>query len=176
MSEALCSLSGRAKAFVAFAIIAWSMTTCTMSPAFAAKSGAPSPAFMARFEKLTQWVVAHTSYKAAEPPRVLFLDQATINYIYYGQAKIRGDGVLAAYNDGGLMFLPTTFTLGRDDYLLVHEIVHHLQAHSDADFKCRAEREKEAYETQIKFVDETGVGEKPSGLFMLMLNRCDMPY
>ena len=73
----------------------------------------------------------------------------------------------------GTIYLPDTFTLGRDDYILLHELVHHLQDEGGGDFACLAEREREAYALQTRFVEENGTGEKPNDIFMLML-RCDI--
>jgi len=57
--------------------------------------------------------------------------------------------------------------------MLLHELVHHLQDESGRKFECLALREREAYVLQTAFVKETGVGETPNDMFMLML-RCDI--
>ena len=81
-------------------------------------------------------------------------------------------GVRAAQSDGAI-YLPDTFTLGRDDFMLLHELVHHMQDESGHKFECLAEREREAYLLQTRFVEETGTGDAPNNMFMLML-RCDI--
>jgi hypothetical protein len=50
---------------------------------------------------------------------------------------------------------------------------HHLQDESGRTFECLASREREAYRIQTKFVQETGTGQMPNDMYMLML-RCDI--
>ena len=57
--------------------------------------------------------------------------------------------------------------------MLLHELVHHLQDESGKPFACLAMREREAYALQTAFVRETGIGDAPNEMFMLML-RCDI--
>lgn len=129
----------------------------------------------ARIAELTDWVVAHSTYQKVNPPAVVFLPRPTINYVFYHPTEKGYTGqthVWAVYMPW-LMVLPDDFKIGSDDYIIVHELVHHLQQASGKEFTCIAEKEAEAYDLQIKFVDETGVGDKPNPLFLMTL-RCDL--
>jgi hypothetical protein len=44
----------------------------------------------------------------------------------------------------------------RDRSILVHELVHHLQAHAARSYPCRGAREREAYRLQAAWLDERG--------------------
>jgi hypothetical protein len=136
----------------------------------------PPEAFFDRVDELVTWIGENSDYpgELRRYPPVAFLPRATLNYLYYEGAGIAYNGqeqVQALYVEG-MMFLSDDFTLGKHDYVLLHELVHHLQYEQEREFACMAEREREAYELQIKFVEETGRGEKPSPLFMVML-RCN---
>jgi hypothetical protein len=48
-----------------------------------------------------------------------------------------------------------------------------MQDESGKAFACLATREREAYALQTTFVQETGRGEMPNDMFLLML-RCDI--
>jgi hypothetical protein len=138
----------------------------------------PPQAFYDRVDELVQWIGENSDYpgELARYPAVVFLPRETINYLFYeGSAGIAYDGqdrVKALYLDG-MMFLGDDFTLGKHDYILLHELVHHLQFEHKREFRCKAEQEREAYALQIRFVEATGRGEVPNALFMMVL-RCDV--
>jgi hypothetical protein len=142
-----------------------------------ARAAPPEEAFEQRVAELLRWIAAHSDYPPAvgRLPAFVFLAPDTIRHTFTGAAM----GYTAEMSDvraalvRGTIYLPDTFTLGRDDYMLLHELVHHLQDESGKDFACLALREREAYELQTRFVEETGRGEAPNDMFMLML-RCDI--
>jgi hypothetical protein len=63
--------------------------------------------------------------------------------------------------------------------LLVHEMVHHFQSRGGARFACRAEREREAYAVQDRWLGlfgsslATSFGLEP--LFLLVATTCMLP-
>jgi hypothetical protein len=145
------------------------------APVFAAS---PSDAFLQRVDALVRWIAAHSDYSAElkAVPRFVFLTPEAIRHSFSGSSSMgyadQTSGVQAAQTRGTI-YLPQSFALGRDDYILLHELVHHLQDESGKAFACLAAREREAYVIQTKFVQETGIGETPNDMFMLML-RCDI--
>jgi len=65
------------------------------------------------------------------------------------------DDVLAVYDDHGstiLLQVAWTGVTPAELSILVHEMVHHLQAHAGATFACPAERERLAYAAQDKWL------------------------
>lgn len=133
--------------------------------------------FHNRVGELTGWIAAHSGYVAElkHSPNFVFLTPEQIRHAFSGAAlgyKSDTSAVRAA-QARGTIYLPDTFMLGRDDYILVHELVHHLQDESGKQFECLATREREAYALQTQFVQETGIGEVPNDMFLLLL-RCDI--
>jgi hypothetical protein len=147
---------------------------CASVPALAEP---PAEAFQQRVEKLVRWIAAHSEYPATlkQAPNFVFLPPEVIRHSFAGSSlgySSQSSSVQAAQVRGAI-YLPDTFALGRDDYILVHELVHHLQEESGKRFACMEAREREAYLLQTEFVEETGLGEVPNDMFMLML-RCDV--
>lgn len=142
----------------------------------AAASPRPPDAYFERIDELVDWIGAQTDYPAEleRYPAIVLLPRDTLNYLFYegaaGRAYNGQDRIKALYLEG-MMFLTDDFRLGDHDYILLHELVHHLQFEQKREFGCKAEQEREAYELQIRFVEETGRGEVPSPLFMAVL-RC----
>jgi|GEM_PF-5993640 len=130
-----------------------------------------------RVDELVQWIAARSSYPSTvkRQPEFVFLSPEIIRHGFSNISlgyNVNTSSVRAAQVKGTI-YLPDTFTLGRDDYMLLHELVHHLQDESGRSFECLAMREREAYELQTAFVTETGSGLVPNDMFMLML-RCDI--
>jgi hypothetical protein len=121
--------------------------------------------------RLIFWIAERTDYSLpVVMPRVRFLSREEINRIHYAGTEVgyRGQtNVIAFYDDRHqLITLPTTFDLTRDADTLVHELVHHFQNVHGRRFRCPAEREREAYLLQARFVVETGIGTMPSRGFI----------
>jgi hypothetical protein len=140
-----------------------------------AQAAQPESALQQRVAELVRWIAAHSEYPAAlnTPPKFVFLAPDAIRHAFSNSAMgySRDTSDVRAAQIKGTIYLPNTFALGRDDYMLLHELVHYLQDQSGKQFECPALREREAYELQTKFVEQTGAGETPNDMFMLML-RC----
>jgi hypothetical protein len=146
-------------------------------PAALAAAAPPPESLSRRIGELVRWISQRSDYPSAlaTAPRLVFLPPDTIRHSFGRSSMGYSEdtrGVRAAQSDGTI-YLPDTFTLGRDDFMLLHELVHHLQDESGRKFECLAEREREAYRLQTRFVEETQSGEVPNDMFMLML-RCDI--
>jgi hypothetical protein len=140
-------------------------------------SANPQDDFARRVAELVDWIAARSDYSPhlRQPPTFVFLSPDRIRHAFSGSAmgyRSETSSVRAAQTNGTI-YLPETFTLGRDDYMLVHELVHHLQDESGKQFECLAAREREAYVLQMKFVQQHGTGEVPNDIYMLLL-RCDI--
>jgi hypothetical protein len=64
----------------------------------------------------------------------------------------------------------------RDRSILVHELVHHLQAEAGRDYLCKGEMEREAYEIQAVWLEARGAElfevMNMNGLFLFAVTRC----
>jgi hypothetical protein len=158
--------------FMRFAKVAIVIAILLAGGAADTRADAPSAAFLKRVDELVRWISEHSSYPAAlkQRPKFVFLAPETIRHRFsntsMGYAE-KNDVRAAQTNE--TIFLPDTFVLGQDDYMLVHELVHFLQDETDRKFSCLAEREREAYRLQTAFVNEIGVGSTPNDMFKLML-------
>lgn len=142
-----------------------------------AQAAPAADALTERVGELVRWISERSEYPPtlAAAPRFVFLPPQTIRH-GFSQSSMgysSETSSVRAAQSRGMIYLPDTFQLGRDDYILLHELVHHLQDESGRRFECLATREREAYRLQAEFVDETGAGEKPNDMFMLLL-RCDI--
>jgi hypothetical protein len=137
----------------------------------------PSAKFLERVNELADWIALHSGYSSGFKhfPEFVFLSPVAIRHGFSRASLGYSDETssVRAAQVRGTIYLPDTFTLGRDDYMLVHELVHYLQDEDSKWFECLADREREAYTLQTRFVRETGVGEMPNDMFMLLL-RCDI--
>jgi hypothetical protein len=128
-----------------------------------------------RVEDLLAWVAKETGYPLdGVEVTVEFAQPRVLNIVAYG-VDYAGQSDVEAIAIGEAILLPDWFAPGRHDDLLVHELTHVLQHTSGAQFTCAAEREREAYETQAAFTDETGIGDRPAPWFLLLM-RCDQPW
>lgn len=139
-------------------------------------SSAIADAIDDRASELLHWVAQKTGY-ASEHVRVtvVFVEPRAIYLVAQGVNKDDEEPKPEAISAGATVFLPTWFKLGKNDDILVHELTHVLQYANGAKFRCRAEQEKQAYETQAAFVEETGVGKKPDPFFMFLLHCAPYP-
>lgn len=137
----------------------------------------PEGDFNRRVEELVRWISSKSNYPATlrQRPEFVFLPPQTIRQAFSRSALGYSDqsSSVRAVQVKGTIYLPDTFLIGQDDYMLMHELVHHMQDESGQKFGCLAEREREAYVLQMQFVEETGTGESPNDMFLLML-RCDI--
>jgi len=99
------------------------------------------------------WLVNNFNLAApAEPPALVTVPDAELVAMRYGTGTaVRPGQVVAVYDDDGrTIYLSDSWTGSTPAELsvLVHEMVHHLQAASDMRFACPAEREVLAYRAQ----------------------------
>jgi hypothetical protein len=129
-----------------------------------------------RIWELLPWVLKTTGYKADIYFRyvVEFASPQTLARMYYGP-NYKDQTDIEAVSLGNTVWLADHFQLGRDDYVLVHELVHLLQFENAAEFPCMARQEYEAYHVQAKWVSEFKSGQMPDLLYMIMLSTCPRP-
>jgi hypothetical protein len=129
-----------------------------------------------RVHELLLWVAEETGYEAGGiEVTVAFAEPRVINIVGHG-VDYSGHSDIEAVAIGSAILLPDWFQLGRDEDLLVHELTHVLQYANDAQFACQAEQEREAYEVQAAFTDETGIGIRPARWFVLLLHCGTDPW
>jgi hypothetical protein len=138
----------------------------------------PSDQFLDYAHSIAVWIILNSDYDAEVPlPAFVKLPRATLNYIFYSQlvgGYQKQDCIEALYVPH-IMLLSEDFDMELCTATLVHELVHHFQYMTDKKFRCTAEAEREAYDLQAKWVEESGVGEMPSPLFMRRLT-CKNPH
>jgi hypothetical protein len=104
-------------------------------------------------ETIELWlVVTFGLTAAAEPPDLVSIPASELVEIRYGSASSVAPGeVVAAYDEESRTIYLTEGWTGQSPgqlSVLVHEMVHHLQASAVARFACPAEREMLAYRAQ----------------------------
>ena len=138
----------------------------------------PSDQFLDYAHSVAAWIILNSDYDAEIPlPAFVKLPRATLNYIFYSQlvgGYQKQDCIEALYVPH-IMLLSEDFDMELCTATLVHELVHHFQYITEKEFRCPAEAEREAYDLQAKWVEQSGVGEMPSRLLMLRLN-CRNPH
>lgn len=138
----------------------------------------PSPEFLARAMETADWVVRNSDYDGYQHlPALVKLPRATLNYMVYSQTTEgynKQEDINALYVPHAIL-ISDEFEWDSGSHTLVHEMVHHFQFETGKQFRCTQEAEHEAYELQAKWVEETGLGELPSLLFILRL-KCDNPH
>lgn len=140
---------------------------------------------------LMVWASAQTGLPASEElPVIRIADQCEIERIYYDDAtKDCGDSAMriqAIYDPrASLMHLPEGWSENNiyDVSMLVHEIVHHLQARAGITAKTvnciGRDVEKPAYDAQIAWLEAAGLDAFETmginGLSYHMLTICENP-
>jgi hypothetical protein len=138
----------------------------------------PSDQFLEYAHSIAAWIILNSNYDAEVPlPAFVKLPRATLNYIFYSQlvGGYQEQDCIEALYVPHIMLLSEDFDMELCTATLVHELVHHFQYITEKTFSCTAEAEREAYDIQAKWVEESGVGEMPSRLFMLRLH-CKNPH
>lgn len=124
--------------------------------------------------EMLDWIGENTEYDTdIPPPTFSYHSHAELVYLRHGTRKMGGPPIYGLYR-GGRVFLREGFELPGDEHVLLHELVHHVQLYNGAEFACGAAREREAYELQLAYVEETGRGEKPD-LMWVHVHRCYRP-
>jgi hypothetical protein len=129
---------------------------------------------------LLAWIVAKTGLAAPEPPRISFVPEHQMTHLFdaatYRDQQPRAN-VPANQGAGGghpafrvqafylrataTVYLPETWRSGglRDQSILLHELVHHVQSFNKVVPVCPAALERQAYELQATWLREQGVAE-----------------
>jgi len=114
-----------------------------------------------RVGELLVWISKNSSYNTDfPPPKFIFVPIDELQRLYYGNQRSTRQGFIYALYGKGTIWLDTLFSSPRDDWILVHELVHYIQDKNGVVFKCSAEAERDAHVIQAKFVDELGIGKK----------------
>jgi len=126
-----------------------------------------------KLQELNGWVRDHSEYKSLELPKVVFRSYEELGRMYYGD-QYRPDLPLKieAITDGGVIFLEAHWKPVRDDYVLLHELVHFQQFESGKDFQCVGQKELEAYTLQDQWVVEHGRGKRPDKFTVFVISQC----
>jgi hypothetical protein len=129
--------------------VAIALSLAAATPVAAAESQNP-PSLI---DTIELWLVANFDLKPmANPPELVTVAPSRLVEIHYGSASLVSPGeVMGAYDEAGRTIYLTEGWNGRtpDELsVLVHEMVHHLQASADMRFACPAEREVLAYRAQ----------------------------
>jgi hypothetical protein len=129
---------------------------------------------------LLAWIVAKTGLTEPEPPPVSFAPEHQMTHLFdaaaYRDRQPQAD-VPANQGAGGVhsgfrvqafyvhatatVYLPETWRPGglRDQSVLLHELVHHVQRFNKVVPVCPAALERQAYELQATWLREQGVAE-----------------
>ena len=144
-----------------------------------AQSIGPSAEMVDRVRELSDWIVDNSDYVAVpeKDPIYIYLSGAELRYMATGNvAKAHepdtGFNYLALYSTS-TMFLREDFELGRDDQILLHELVHHFQWANGHDQSCLGKLEREAYELQTRYAES--IGEEPdipNPLALVFITTC----
>ncbi len=138
----------------------------------------PPGEFYKRAEQLADWIDGNSDYGPLKKhPIYLFLAPEELNYVLFDTTAAgysgseQSDAVALYYK--GIVFLSHDFQLGKDDDVLLHELVHHLQAEQGRLFPCVRAGEKDAYRLQSQFIHETGIGDLPDPMWAHLAARCE---
>lgn len=107
------------------------------------------------------WISSNFELPAIfEHPRIRLASDATLTAMRYGNGGLVGEQqVVALYDDdGGTIYLAESWTSrsAADLSVLVHEMVHHLQAVSGQIYSCAGQREELAYLAQEQWLQQIG--------------------
>jgi hypothetical protein len=129
---------------------------------------------------LIAWIVSKAGLTAPEPPQISFVPEHQMTHLFDAaahpdqlpQADVpanQGAGgahpvsrVLALYlRATATVYLPETWRPGglRDQSILLHELVHHMQRFNKVVPVCPAALERQAYDLQAAWLREQGVAE-----------------
>lgn len=129
-----------------------------------------------RVAELSEFVRLATGYAVTAPPKIVFKSQEQLDRTFFGANYTPAlAGHVGALTIGGAIMLSEDFEIGRDDYILVHELTHFMQHESGKDDGgCASRREPEAYRVQDIFVAATGRGKRSDPFTVLTIAAgCD---
>jgi hypothetical protein len=110
---------------------------------------------------LIAWIAAHSTMAAAGPPDIHFVPKPAMNALYFrDQGKREAFQVEGFYlPDKSTVYLPDSWRLTdlRDQSILLHELVHHLQAVNKVHMSCPQALERQAYQLQLEWLRDNGI-------------------
>jgi hypothetical protein len=142
----------------------------------ASASPLPDPDFIAKVDRLMQWIAEQTNLEVPDhQPAFLFVPVDTINYVAVGSVYSGINPIEASFSptDAGLILLPIE---GFTDDVLVHELVHFMQMTSGKRVSCNGDLEHQAYDLQAQFHEETGIGEPVPPMTRIIATMCPPPW
>ena len=112
---------------------------------------------------LMAWIAAHSSFGVAQTPHIQFVPKREMSGAYARAVNdVNHFQVHAFYLPStGTVYLPRSWqtTDLRDESVLVHELVHHLQKTNNVEVSCPAALERQAYTLQFDWLREQGVAD-----------------
>lgn len=129
---------------------------------------------------LAGWIALHTGLSAGTPPHIEFVTPTTMAEHAFGPGIAPSPLLRALYSEpAATVYLRQEWdaTSVRDRSELVHELVHHYQSVHKVQFRCAAERERLAYDLQLAWLREQGVGDpydllEINHFFVVMVSAC----
>ncbi len=110
---------------------------------------------------LIAWIAAHSNLAVADRPAIEIVPRQTMSSLYFGAAGSKHLFRLEAFylTAKTTVYLPDSWRPAglRDESILVHELVHHLQAANHVKVACPAALERQAYALQFAWLREQGV-------------------
>jgi hypothetical protein len=112
---------------------------------------------------LIAWIVAKTGMPSPPPPRLIFVSEPQLVEMFYG-VKENSDGasVKALYARGTETIYLVEDWNGENIVQrsqLLHELVHHVQKFNHISAPCINAYERQAYDLQLTWLREQGVGD-----------------
>lgn len=134
-----------------------------------AQSASGENAVEFRAAELIAWIGENSAFdvRHVSVPEIVRNSRAEIAVLLGFDAADVPNQPLAAYRTGTVL-LPPEFQIGWDDWMLLHELVHHVQHETGATYACKEKQERVAYELQVKFAHDRG-GRIPNDLFVRLL-------
>jgi hypothetical protein len=123
--------------------------------------------------KALEWIERKTGYSIEGIElRFAFVPEDAVNLIVYGDQRPKKARyhALAAY-DRGVIFLQDSFSIERDEAILVHVLTYLAQDKNGARFPCKGKRAREAYDLQNKWARIHG-GFVASDLWVAIASTC----
>lgn len=138
-----------------------------------------------RMKFLMQWAGQATGYSTyrVELPLIVYLTDEQLQINYHGDAYFRWKDnptvrlmeVMGTYDtQTQIMYLSSEvdYTDPHNEVIVLHELVHHLQAINGEDPPCIASLEPPAYKAQSLWAKATGYGIVPDPFMVMMLSEC----
>ncbi len=129
---------------------------------------------------LAGWIAIQTGLAVVEPPHIEKVTPITMSERAFGPGIAPSPLLRALYSQpAGTVYLRKNWDASnlRDQSELLHELIHHFQNVHNLKYGCGAEREKLAYDLQIKWLREQGVADpyeylEINAFFVVMASVC----